>query len=517
MQYRLGIDVGNTNTDCVLLGADGRLVAKVKQSVTADIATSIRQAVAAVLDRSGIPAAEVAYAMLGTTQVTNAILERRRLASVGLLRIGAPATQAVDPLAGWPEDLRQVVLRRSATVQGGHEYDGRQISPLDRDAIRRFIEDARAEISSLAVVSVFSPVSAEHELWVRQLAQSIDPALPVSLSHELGSIGFLERESATVLNAAVAQAARRATLAFAEALRSAGIGARTYLSQNDGTLMSSEYALRYPIFTVACGPTNSMRGAAFLSGVEDAVVVDVGGTSTDIGALRGGFPLESSAAVEFGGIRTNFRMPDLVSLALGGGSRVRVDPEGVKVGPDSVGYDLDRAARIFGGDTLTLSDVAVAEGACRIGHQAPLVDPALSRSAYGLFVHAVEEGIERMRISPEPLPLVFVGGGSVLLPDALGGASQVLRPKHFDVANAIGAAMAEVSGRSDRVYSFSGRGREAVLSEAVAAAEADAIRAGADPEGLEVREIEEIPMAYLSSDSVRVRAVVAGHLRRDPA
>jgi len=421
VQYRLGIDVGNTNTDCVLLGADGRLVAKVKQSVTADIAASIRQAVAAVLDRSGIKAAEVAYAMLGTTQVTNAILERRRLAGVGLLRIGAPATQAVDPLAGWPEDLRQVVLRRSATVQGGHEYDGRQISPLDRDAIRRFIEDARAEISSLAVVSVFSPVSAEHELWVRQLAQSIDPALPVSLSHELGSIGFLERESATVLNAAVAQAARRATLAFAEALRSAGIGARTYLSQNDGTLMSSEYALRYPIFTVACGPTNSMRGAAFLSGVEDAVVVDVGGTSTDIGALRGGFPLESSAAVEFGGIRTNFRMPDLVSLALGGGSRVRVDPEGVKVGPDSVGYDLDTAARIFGGDTLTLSDVAVAEGACRIGHHAPDVDPALSRSAYGLFVHAVEEGSNACASARSRFPSSWSGEAASFCPTGWAG------------------------------------------------------------------------------------------------
>ncbi len=517
MQYRLGIDVGNTNTDCVLLGAEGRLLAKVKLSVTADIASSIREAVAAVLAKSGVRAAQVAYAMLGTTQVTNAILERRRLAGVGLLRIGAPATQAVDPLAGWPADLRQAVLRRWATVGGGHEYDGRQISPLDQDAVRRFVEGARDEISSLAVVSVFSPVSAEHELWVRQLARTIDPALPVSLSHELGSIGFLERESATVLNAAVAQAASRATLAFAEALRSAGIGARAYLSQNDGTLMSTEYALRYPIRTVACGPTNSMRGAAFLSGAEDAVVVDVGGTSTDIGALRGGFPLESSAAVEFGGIRTNFRMPDLVSLALGGGSRVRDDQAGPRVGPDSVGFHLDTVAKVFGGDTLTLTDVAVAEGVCRIGDRTPDVGRALSRSAYAVFIHAVEEGIERMRITPEPLPLVLVGGGSVLLPDRLGGAQQVLRPEHFDVANAIGAATAEVSGRSDRVYAFSGSGRERVLSEAVAAAEADAIRAGADPEGLEVREIEEIPMAYISSDSVRVRIVVAGRLRRDPA
>ncbi len=515
MRYRLGVDVGNTNTDCVLLDSDGRLMAKVKRSVTADISASIREAVGAVLALAGVPPADIGYAMLGTTQVTNAILERRRLARVGLLRIGAPATEAVDPLADWPEDLRRVVLRRAHTVRGGHEYDGRPISPLDEDAIRRFVETARDDISSLAVVSVFSPVRHEHELWVRQLVQSIDPELPVSLSHEIGSVGFLERESATVLNAAVAQAARRAALAFQEALGAAGIEARSYLSQNDGTLMSVEYGLRYPIRTVACGPTNSMRGAAFLSGVDDAVVVDIGGTSTDIGALRGGYPLESAAAVEFGGMRTNFRMPDLVSLGLGGGSRVRAGPEGVRIGPDSVGYELERTAQVFGGDTLTLTDIAVRRGICSIGTRQAAVGAELADAAYDAFVKAVADGVERMRLTPDPLPLILVGGASVLLPDRIGDSPQVIRPEHFDVANAVGAALAEVSGHSDRVYSLAGRGREQVLAQAVAAAEADAIRAGADPDGLEVREVDELPIAYLPGDSIRVRAVVAGRLRRE--
>ena len=517
MRYRLGVDVGNTNTDCVLLDGDGHLEAKVKQSVTADISASIREGVRALLGLAGVAPDDIDYAMLGTTQVTNAILERRRLGKVGLLRIGAPATEAVEPLANWPANLRQVVLSRSLTVRGGHEYDGRPISPLDKDAIRRFVEAAREDGSSLAVISVFSPVSREHELWVRQLVQDLDPALPVSLSHEIGSVGFLERESATVLNAAVADAAGRAALAFREALGAEGIRARSYLSQNDGTLMSVEYGLRYPIRTVACGPTNSMRGAAFLSGVDDAVVVDVGGTSTDIGALRGGFPLESSAAVEFGGVRTNFRMPDLVTLAMGGGSRVRIGSRGVRIGPDSVGFELDRAAKVFGGDTLTLTDVAVSRGVCSIGSQAADVSAELGMLAYDAFLRSIEDGVERMRLTPDPLPIILVGGGSVLLPDRFGNASQVIRPANFDVANAIGAAMAEVSGHSDRVYSISGRERDRILAEAVAAAEADAIRAGADPEGLEVREIDEIPLAYLPGDSVRVRAVVGGRLRRPGA
>ncbi|MEZ4571318.1 MAG: hydantoinase/oxoprolinase family protein [Thermomicrobiales bacterium] len=94
-----------------------------------------------------------------------------------------------------------------------------------------------------------------------------------------------------------------------------------FFSQNDGTLMALEYATRYPILTVASGPANSIRGAAFLSRLEDAIVVDVGGTSTDIGILVKGFPRESSIAVDIGGVRTNFRMPDLISIALGGGTR----------------------------------------------------------------------------------------------------------------------------------------------------------------------------------------------------
>ena len=94
--------------------------------------------------------------------------------------------------------------------------------------------------------------------------------------------------------------------------------AEVYLSQNDGTLMTMEHARRYPILTIACGPTNSIRGASYLSRRDDAIVIDVGGTTTDLGVLSHGFPRESGVAVTIGGVRTNFRMPDLVSVGLGG-------------------------------------------------------------------------------------------------------------------------------------------------------------------------------------------------------
>ena len=129
--------------------------------------------------------------------------------------------------------------------------------------------------------------------------------------------------------------------------------------------MSADYAERYPVLTFASGPTNSMRGAAFLSGLKDAMVVDVGGTTTDVGALTHGFPREASVAVDIGGVRTNFRMPDVYSFGLGGGSLVKTDP--LRIGPQSVGYRLTEEALVFGGETLTTTDIAVAAGVAEIG------------------------------------------------------------------------------------------------------------------------------------------------------
>src|SRR5690606_7091816 len=125
------------------------------------------------------------------------------------------------------------------------------------------------------------------------------------------------------------------------------------LTQNDGTLMTADFAERFPVLTFASGPSNSVRGAAFLSGRRNALVLDVGGTTSDIGVLVDGFPRRSSLAVDVGGVRTTFRMPDVYSFGLGGGSIVTEEGDSVRVGPESVGYRLTREAWTFGGDTLT--------------------------------------------------------------------------------------------------------------------------------------------------------------------
>ena len=139
-----------------------------------------------------------------------------------------------------------------------------------------------------------------------------------TLSSEIGRLGILERENAAIMNASLRSLSSRTVEAFGKALLKVGIDCPYFITQNDGTLMGTDFVKAYPVLTFASGPTNSMRGASYLTGEQNAIVIDVGGTSTDVGALIKGFPRPASTTVDVGGVRTNFRMPDVFSIALGG-------------------------------------------------------------------------------------------------------------------------------------------------------------------------------------------------------
>ncbi|HAA64883.1 MAG TPA: hydantoinase subunit beta, partial [Thermoanaerobacter sp.] len=318
-----------------------------------------------------------------------------------------------------------------------------------------------------------------------------------------------------VLNAALVEVARTTANSFKDALKREGLTEATvYLCQNDGTLMSIDYAMRYPILTIACGPTNSIRGAAFLSKLENALVLDVGGTTSDIGVISQGFPRESSIAVEIGGVRTNFRMPDLISLALGGGTTIREENGEIKVGPESVGYRITEEALVFGGKTITATDIAVRLGLAEVGSKEKVKDIPLefAKRAHAKMQEMINEAIDKMKTSKEPQPLVLVGGGSIIVADEVHGVNEIVRPKNFGVANALGAAIAQVSGEIDRIYSLSDMSREAALNDAKQRAINEAIKAGANPESVDVVYVEDIPLAYLPGNAVRIRVKAAGNL-----
>jgi N-methylhydantoinase A/oxoprolinase/acetone carboxylase beta subunit len=513
LDFRLGIDVGGTNTDAVILDPADRVLAKAKVACTPDITGGITAAIDAVLRAPGVDSSRITHVMLGTTHATNAVLERRKLRRVAVIRIGGPATHAIRPMFEWPRDLAEVVSAGETIVDGGIEFDGRDLSPFDGEAVARFLGEVGGAAEGVAVTSVFAPVSPRHELLAAEVVKRELGELHVSLSHELGSVGLLERENATILNAALVSVARDVAGAMQKALEAHGLRPATFFAQNDGTLMALEHALRYPVLTIGSGPANSIRGAAFLTGSPDSLVVDVGGTSTDVGVLVNGFPRESSRGVEIGGIRTNFRMPDLVTIALGGGSVISEESGAARIGPQSVGYRLQAEALVFGGSTPTLTDSAVATGraalgdAGLIGRRRRLLESAARRAD-----DMLADAIDRVKTARGDRALIAVGGGSILVPDDIPGVSEVIRPEHFDAANAVGAAIASVSGNVDRIFHLGASGRKGALEEASDEAREHAVAAGADPGTVQVVEIEEIPLAYLTSPAVRIRVKAAGAL-----
>ncbi len=509
----IGIDVGGTNTDAVLM--DGRTVlVGVKKSTTPDVTSGIVSAIDGLQAGREFEGSQITAVMIGTTHFINALIEARRLAPTAALRLGLPATRALPPLVDWPKALKEAISARSYLAHGGYEFDGRPISPLDPEELKRHAADMAANgVRSVAISCVFSPVN--HDLEVRAaeiIAAELGPDVAISLSHEIGRIGLLERENATIINAALRELASEIVDGLSRAVRQHGIQAPIFLSQNDGTLMDEDYVRRYPVATFASGPTNSMRGAAVTSGLDTCAVVDVGGTTTDIGLLVNGFPRETTTEVKVAGVRTNFRMPDVLSIGIGGGSHVHESTR--EVGPQSVGFRLTSEALVFGGSVLTATDVAVAAGRAEMGDRDAVrhIDRSFANAVLDRIAGRIAEAVDRMRTSSAPIPVVAVGGGSILLPDELPIFGTVHRPENYAVANAIGASIAQVGGEIDKVYAVEPGRRESVLDEVRQEAVDKAIAAGAEPASVSIVDFEELPIPYLPGNATRIRAKAVGDL-----
>ncbi len=524
---RIGVDVGGTNTDAVLM--DGTtVVSSTKTPTTANVSEGIAKALRAVIEDSGIDRATIDGVMIGTTHFTNAVVERKHLTPTACIRLGLPATVCLPPMVDWPDDLRDMVGGNSHLAHGGHEFDGREISDFQPDEVREIAKKIRdAGLNAIAISSVFSPVNATFEEQSAEIVRSVIPDANITLSSEIGRIGLLERENAAIMNSCLRQLAARTVDGFKAALDELQIAAPFYISQNDGTLMNADFAKEYPVLTFASGPTNSMRGAAFLSGLRDAIVVDVGGTTTDIGVLQQGFPRVAALAVDIGGVRTNFRMPDTYSIGLGGGSLVQAatplnppiamggsEAGDIKVGPRSVGYELTEKALVFGGDVLTATDVIVAGGAEDIGDPSAVsqLDPALVSAVQERIMEMIAIAVDRMKTSATPVPVIVVGGGSILVTGGVEGASEIIKPDHFPVANAIGAAIAQVGGECDRIFSLAELSRDEALDQAKGEASDRAVNAGADAGSIEIVDVEEVPLAYLPGNATRIMVKAIGDL-----
>jgi N-methylhydantoinase A/oxoprolinase/acetone carboxylase beta subunit len=512
---RIGIDVGGTNTDAVLIEG-GRVAAAVKTPTGEDVTSGIVAALALLRAKCPLGAAPIDGVMIGTTHFMNAVVQRRQLTRVAALRLGMPACASLPPFCDWPRDLAGLVEGGVWMVEGGHEYDGRAFMPLEEEAVRRAAREMKAKgLSAVAISALFAPLDPSHERRAAAIVAQENPGATITCSADLGRIGLLERENAGLLNAALCELARDTIAAFEVAIRDSAIEAPLFITQNDGTVADTTQASRLPVYGFASGATNSMRGGAYLCGVEEAMVVDVGGTTTDVGQLKNGFPREANSIVKIAGVRTLFRMPDLVSIGLGGGSHVSLEP--LTVGPLSVGYRLLRDAIAFGGSQLTASDVAIAARLIALGDRARVahLDAATCTRVLDKAKRIIEESVDRMKTQSGEVQLIAVGGGAFLVPDRLEGVSRVIRVPHADCANAVGAAIAQVSGEIDRVFRDLSRGE--ALARAAALAADKAVAAGAERATLKTVESEDIPIAYLPGNCLRVRVRVVGDVAQPPA
>lgn len=549
--YRIGVDVGGTNTDAAILDitaletSDRGVKASHKTSTTPDITSGITNAINAVLQdcRVTIPdvRSRVLSVTIGTTHFVNALVEAdsRRLSRVAVVRLCGPFTRQIPPFSDFPVGLRRIMDGGAHYLHGGLEIDGREIAPLDPVQVVACVRAIQAAgICAVALVGVFAPLDHQgiHEEECKRQMLALDPALDIVCSHGVGPPGLLERENATILNAAILATARKTIGGFKAAMHNLQLGCPLFLSQNDGTLIGADAAAEYPIKTFASGPTNSMTGAAFLAGLDkpkpmavqtflgeknkedkhQVLVVDIGGTTTDVCALLpSGFPRQAPNFVEVGGVRTVFSMPEVLSIGLGGGSKISTDYVGnLTVGPDSVGHYLTEQALVFGGPTLTASDIVVASGKAQLGDPSKLaqVPPSTVETARKRIKKMLEDVIEQMKVSSAPVHVLLVGGGSLLVTDELSGIAKCTRPIHHGAANAVGAAIAKVSGEIDTIEILDGKDEKAVLAAASEKAIQAAVAAGAAREDVKIVAIDKIPLQYTHNRATRIIVKAVGSL-----
>ncbi|KAF2673989.1 hypothetical protein BT63DRAFT_410929 [Microthyrium microscopicum] len=520
---RIGVDVG-VAVDLSLKGnaAHRGVLAHQKTTTTPDATTGITDAVKHVIESASISPSRVATVTIGTTHFMNAVIERdaRRLRPVAIIRVSKSFLREIPPFAEWPADLARLIRGYVGYVDGGIHIDGREeASVIEEQVVQEATKIKELGLNTIVVAGVFSPIDQDfkQEDRIRDILLNEIPGADVVCSHTVANVGFMERENASILNAAILKYARKTVKAFHLAMRQLYLTCPIFITQNDGTGLSASSAAKTPIRTFCSGATNSMRGAAYLSGKNldglQSIVIDVGGTTTDVGVLlSSNVPRQAFAYVEIvPGVRVNYSLPHLHSIGLGGGCIVRHVDGKVTVGPDSVGKELEREALVFGGTTITATDIAVAAGMANIGDSSKVshLDHFLVEEARKSMKKMFETAMDVMKLSPDPLPVLLVGGGAIIAPESLQGAASLTRPIFYDVANAVGAAISQISGCVDILQDTRTQSVQQAISHAKRLAIEKAKESGASENSIHITEVETMPVSYIEK-RIRIIARAVG-------
>lgn len=328
----LGLDTGGTYTDGVLLEHDTRKVVATTKTLTTrhDLTIGVVQAIDNLLIEDP---ASIKLVSISTTLATNSIAEDKGK-RVALVLIG------YDPDLVTTFKLNaHFATNLYRYFRGGHDLYGHEKEQPDLEGIVDWVRGlvARDEADAVAISGYFSPLNPEHEEAAYQALAAVTD-LPVVLGHQLSTqLGSIQRATTATLNASLLTILKDFILAVSQAMAQRGIHAPLMVVRGDGTLMSAEIAARLPVETVHSGPAASAIGGRFLSGVDRAVVIDIGGTTTDIAVVDGGQVTISEKGATVGGFRTAVKAANLRSIGLGGDSQISLDIENrLSIGPTRV-------------------------------------------------------------------------------------------------------------------------------------------------------------------------------------
>jgi N-methylhydantoinase A len=498
MPYRIGVDVGGTFTDLVLLAPDGRLVVDKHPTTPRDQSDGVLAGIAQLAAREGLEPgallAQTARIVHGTTTADNAMIEMSG-AVTGLITSDGHRDE-IEIRRGYKEDIWDPALpppppicprRRRYGVPERLDFEGNVVVPLDEEAVRRACRRLRLQkVESLAVVLLFSFVDPTHERRVREIVAEELPGVMVSLSHEvMPSAPEFERTSTTLVNAYVGPRIGRYLARLDERLRAAGFAGELLIMQSNGGVMPGGYVAQKAVAVLGSGPAGGVRAATAVAAtneVTDFVSVDMGGTSYDVCLVRAGKPDVKAGWNWHHRYLIGLPMVDVQSVGAGGGSIARVDAGVLRVGPESAGAEpgpvcygrggveptvtdanvvlgyLNPAA--FCGGTMRL-DVEGAHAAIRDRIARPLgvsvleAADGICRLVNANMANAIRKISARRGIDPRPLPLVVFGGNGPVhagMQAAELGIRRIVVPKLAPAFSALGLLLTEPAVDEMRSY-----------------------------------------------------------------
>lgn len=347
MYFSLGIDAGGTYTDAVIVkDSDGSVVESSKALTTyPDPLPGMKNAIDALNPEF---LKDIKLVSVSTTLSTNTILENTGF-PVGLIMVGDYVIPDELPTDYW------------ISVSGGHNSDGEELNALDIDSVKEFALSVKDKVSAFAVSSYFSNRNSEHELAVKKAVKELT-GHPVVCGHELSQdLGAYERAITAFLNAQLIPITHKFIQAIVKEFEIRGINGNLLMLKCDGSVVGIKEALEKPIETIFSGPAASLVGASHLSKLNTCVMIDVGGTSTDVAMMENGLPQLSSSGAVVGGWQTRVKAIRMETSATGGDSHIWLKGDRIYIGPRRV-IPLCRASVIYPGFKEKLKQNRVAKG-----------------------------------------------------------------------------------------------------------------------------------------------------------